>query len=74
MTRIEYKEGIECKNCGDFIYQIPKHQRLCTKCGARIIDDVDDNFEVALGKYGRGIIVKVTHKLFSDVYVKVRDV
>lgn len=73
MARIEYKEGIECTNCGDFICQIPKHQRLCNKCGAKIIDDVDDNYEVTLGKYGRGIVVKVTHKLFSEIYEKVRD-
>lgn len=73
MARIEYKQGIECKCCGDIIYQIPRHQRLCQECGAQIIDDVDNNYEVTLGKYGRGIVVEVTHKLFSDVYKKVRD-
>jgi hypothetical protein len=73
MPKVEYKQGIECKCCGDIIYKIPMHQRLCQECGAQIIDDVDSNYSVTLGKYGRGIVVKVTHKMFRDIYEKVRN-
>ena len=70
MMNAEHKLGIECKKCGRIIYRISTFQRLCKKCGAEILD-VNDG--IALGKYGRGVIIKVIRTASYERYEKVRD-
>lgn len=70
MMNAEHKLGIECKKCGRIIYRISTFQRLCKKCGAEILD-VNDG--IALGKYGRGVIIKVIRTSLCERYEKVRD-
>ena len=70
MMNAEHQIGIECKKCGKIIYRISTFQRLCKKCGAEILD-VDDG--VALGKYGRGVIIKVIRTASYERCEKVRN-
>ena len=74
MARIEYQQGIECKCCGEIVYRVEDINRLCQKCGAEIVDEFSWKDGVTLGKDGQGIVVKITHKLFSEKYVKVRNI
>ena len=71
MMNQAHQIGIECKKCGRIIYRLSTFQRLCKQCGAEIID-VSGN-SLALGKYGRGVVIKVIRTTFCETYEKVRD-
>ena len=73
MARIEYKQGIECKKCGNIIYRLEDLHSLCQECGAHIIDSFSRKDGIGLTSEAKGIVVKVTYKLFSEKYEKVRD-
>lgn len=73
MARIEYKQGIECEKCGNIIYRLEDIHPLCQECGAHIIDGYSKKDGIELTSEAKGIVVKVTYKLFSEKYEKVRD-
>lgn len=69
MAKIEFREGIQCKKCGDIIaYVYMFTPDLCQCCGARIIDKNNANKSYKADKDGKDVVVKVTHKFFKDTY------
>ncbi len=69
MNNIEFVKGVQCQKCGNIIaYVRSDTPELCQKCGADLIykDLSDQSYNI--GKDGKSVTVKVTHKFFKDVY------
>lgn len=73
MARVTYEQGIKCKKCGNLIVNINRFTRcvLCQSCGAHLMDFDYVNLEGSVSKNADVVTVKVTHKLFSDIYEEV---
>lgn len=72
MARIEFVPGVKCKQCGKLLISFNRLQRtiLCQGCGAHILTYLG-NREAEVTENAEQVTVKVTHKLFSDIYEEV---
>lgn len=72
MARVSYEVAVKCKQCGELLLSIDRFQRtvLCERCGAHILTYLG-KYEAELTKNAKQVTVKVTHKLFSDIYEEV---
>ena len=72
MARTEFVLGVKCKQCGELLISFNRFQRtvLCKKCGTHILNYLG-NREAELTENASQVTVKVTHKLFSDIYEEV---
>jgi phage FluMu protein Com len=73
MARISYETGLKCKRCGKIVLSVSRlHSRvLCQGCGAHIVDIDFKTKEGTMTENSEKVTVKVTHKLFSDIYEEV---
>ena len=73
MARISYERGIKCKKCGKIIIAIdnPSFCVLCQGCGAHLADNDSENNALVVTNNAKIITVKVTHKLFHDIFEEV---
>lgn len=73
MARISYETGLKCKRCGKIILSVSRfHSRvLCQGCGAHIVDIDFKTKKGMMTENSEQVTVKVTHKLFSDIYEEV---
>ena len=73
MAKVVYEMGLECKQCGNLIVSFDRHARyvLCEKCGTHLADFAPQTREATI-RESNVVTVKVTHKLFHDVYEKVK--
>lgn len=73
MARISYERGIKCKKCGKIIIAIdnPSFCVLCQGCGAHLADNDYENNALVVTNNAKIITVKVTHKLFHDIFEEV---
>lgn len=73
MARVSYETGLKCKRCGNIVLSVSKlySRVLCQGCGAHIVDINFKTQEGVMTKNAEKITVKVTHKLFSDIYEEV---
>ena len=70
MARIEFKPGIRCKRCGNM--DIPPFSSiLCQKCGAKIVEGYNKKDGYTITANANIISIKITHKLFKDIYEEV---
>ena len=71
MAYTTYETGIRCNKCGNLITTVSRFKRrvLCQECGTHLMDLDDTNALVT--KNAKIVTVKVTHKLFSDIYEEV---
>ena len=80
MARIEYIQGVQCKQCGTILQggrgaEITlSTPELCQNCGAHLIDKHMGTNSFELMADGQSVIIKATHKLFSTIYEVVREV
>lgn len=72
MAHITYEQAIKCKQCGKLTMSIKRFQRtvLCQGCGTHIMTNLG-NLEAEVTENADIVAVKVTHKLFSDIYEEV---
>lgn len=72
MARVTYEVGVKCKRCGKLLISFDRFQRtiLCQGCGTHILTYLG-NREAEATENAEKITVKVTHKLFSDIYEEV---
>ena len=69
MAKIEFVEGVRCKQCGNIITGIYAFTpELCQKCGTKIINIHIGRKSYTTNDNGEDVIVKVTHKFFRDIY------
>ena len=69
MARTEFVQGIKCKKCGKM--EIPPFSHhLCQSCGTHVIKGYEKDGWVVT-KNADIIAIKVTHKLFKDIYEEV---
>lgn len=73
MKRITYEPGVKCKKCGKIIVSFNKNYRyvLCQNCGTHIMDFDSVNNKALVTANADIITVKVTHKLFREIYEEV---
>ena len=73
MARISYEQGIKCKKCGKIIIAIdnPSFCVLCQGCGAHLANNDYENNALIVTNNAKIITVKVTHKLFHDIFEEV---
>lgn len=73
MARISYERGIKCKKCGKIIIAIdnPSFCVLCQGCGTHLADNDYENSALVVTNNAKIITVKVTHKLFHDIFEEV---
>lgn len=73
MARVTYEQGIKCKKCGELAISFNRFQKtiLCQSCGAHVMTYIG-NKEGELTKNAELVTIKVTHKLFSDIYEEVK--
>ena len=73
MVRVTYERGVKCKKCGKIHVGINRFQRcvLCQNCGTHIMDFDPTNREGIVTQNADVVTIKVTHKLFSDIYEEV---
>ena len=71
MARVEFLPGIKCKNCGK-IELPPFKYLLCQECGTKIVDGHNKKDGFIINGNAEIISVKVTHKLFRDIYEEVK--
>lgn len=74
MAKVEYKVGYECKCCGNIVCNLANYDILCQKCGAKVMAGYSINSGWQLTENAQSISVKITHKLFSKKYEKVRNI
>lgn len=69
MAKVKYVQGVQCTKCGNIIIE-PRiwTPELCQECGAHVIDKDIQGKEYFLAEYGRSVTVKVTSKLFTELY------
>ena len=70
MAKVRFLPGIKCKNCGKIAIP-PFRYHLCQGCGAKVVDGHNDKDGFLINGNANIIKVKVTHKLFKDVYEEV---
>ena len=73
MARITYERAVKCKRCGEISVSIDRFQSyvLCQNCGEHIANLDIKNRELELTENADIVTVKVTHKLFKDIYEEV---
>ena len=73
MARVSYERGIKCKKCGEMIVSFNrfKHCILCQNCGSHLMDFNLQTKEGVVTENADIITVKVTHKMFHDLYQEV---
>ena len=73
MARVSYETGLKCKQCGKIVLSVDRFctRVLCQGCGAHILDFNFKTKEGTMTKNSEQVTVKVTHKLFSDIYEEV---
>lgn len=73
MARVTYEQGVKCLKCGKLCTSIKRFQKtvLCQGCGAYLGDFDISERELTVSDNADIITVKVTHKLFSDIYEEV---
>ena len=73
MAKVEFVEGIQCNECGNITIK-PNifTPEICQKCGSKILLKSINNRTYS-NKNSKSVIVKVTHKFFTDVYEVVRE-
>ena len=70
MAKIEILPGIRCSHCGKI--EIPPFRYLlCQVCGTKVVDGHNEKDGWLINRNADMIKVKVTHKLFKDVYEEV---
>jgi DNA-directed RNA polymerase subunit RPC12/RpoP len=75
MSRIEFVEGIQCNKCGNILIESDLNiftPELCQKCGTKLISTSRTNRTYRC-EDSKSVIVKVTHKFFTDTYEVVRE-
>lgn len=74
MARVTYEQGLKCRKCGKLCVSINRFQHtvLCQGCGAHIMNFNLGEREGMVTQNADIVTVKVTHKLFSDIYEEVR--
>ena len=71
MAKVEFKSGIKCTQCGNMIVPKLYSNELCQKCGAHIVNIDIDGMTYSAANKGKDITIKITHKLFHDIYEEV---
>ena len=73
MARVTYEKGLKCKKCGNLIIHANRFSRcvLCQNCGAHLADLNIKELEMLVTDNANIVTVKVTHKLFKDIYEEV---
>lgn len=73
MAYVTYETGIKCKRCGNLSLSINRFQTrvLCQNCGEHIMDFDPITKEGTVQENADIVTVKVTHKLFSNIYEEV---
>jgi ribosomal protein S27E len=73
MARISYERGLKCKRCGKIITTIDRFSSfvLCQGCGAYLAEFDREKKEINVANDAKIITVKVTHKLFHDIFEEV---
>lgn len=74
MAKVTYERGVKCKKCGEIIINldISKQHVLCQNCGTYIIHFDPKSKEGTVTRNAEIISVKVTHKLFKEIYEEVK--
>lgn len=74
MAKITYERGVKCKKCGNIITSFNKgnYYILCQNCGTHIMTYDTKNNEIKVTENAKIITVKVTHKLFQEIYEEVK--
>lgn len=72
MAYVTFEQAIKCKRCGKLTASFNRFQRtvLCQGCGTHIMT-YEGNLEATVTENANITTVKVTHKLFSDIYEEV---
>ena len=73
MARVTYEKGVKCLKCGNLITTVNRFNRtiLCQECGAYIGDFDLSKKELLITDNAKDVVIKVTHKLFSNIYEEV---
>ena len=73
MAIVTYERGIKCKKCGNIYVEIDRFQYcvLCQNCGTHVLNFDIKNKKGIVTKNADIVTVKVTHKLFRDIYEEV---
>lgn len=81
MAKIEFVEGVQCKQCGEIACSNRLGARIsiftseiCQNCGAHIMD-----MDITARKYnttedGRAVIIKITKGFLSEIYEVAREI
>lgn len=68
MARVEFREGIQCTKCNKIIIPDLFTSELCQGCGTKLMDINYSNRTYSRCECCKDVTVKITHKLFSDIY------
>ena len=68
MARVEFREGIQCTKCNNIIIPDLFTSELCQECGTKLININYRNRTYSRRGCCKEVTVKVTHKLFHDIY------
>lgn len=66
--RVEFINGVQCAKCGKIVCPTILTSELCQGCGAKILSINMSRKTYDCEGQGRPVTVKVTHKLFRDIY------
>ena len=73
MAKVTYERGIKCKKCGKIIISFDRYKQhiLCQNCGTYLINFDPESKSGTVTQNADMISVKVTHKLFKEIYEEV---
>ena len=73
MARVSYERGVKCKKCGELYTSFYKGTScmLCQNCGTHILNYNSKTNEGTITKNAEIVTIKITHKLFKEIYEEV---
>ena len=73
MAKVTYERGVKCKKCGKILISFNKceHYILCQGCGTHIMNFDHKHNEGTITQNADIVTVKVTYKLFKEIYEEV---